>query len=142
MLTEVELIKQTEADIRQELSDLSDPIDQYTYLLHCAAGAAPYPKAQRTKDHLIRECQVKTWLYAGWENEKSFFFGDSESLIVKGALSLFEELFCGRTKEALAVYRCGLFADENFTQHFSREQLAGLSAIADSLQAAARGESR
>ncbi len=140
MLTEVEIIKQTEAEIIQELLDLSDPIDQYTYLIHCAAGAAVYPEAYRTDAHLIRECQVKTWLYAGWENEKSFFFGDSESLIVKGALSLFEELFCGRTKEALAVYRCGLLEEEAFVQHFSKEQLAGLSAIVENLRQTARRE--
>ncbi len=123
-----------EKDIISDLQELADPISQYTFLIGCAGDCEPFPEAYRTEEYLIHECQVNTWMYAGWENGQSVFRADSESLIVRGALALLQELFSGRSREEIADYHCGLLEEECFSRHFTKEQFAGLHAILKRLQ--------
>ncbi len=122
-------IAETEKDILNDLRELEDTISQYTFLIGCAGECLPFPEEYRTDEYLIRECLVKTWVYAGWEDERCVFLADSESLIVKGALSLLQELYAGRSRMEIAGYHCGLLDEEIFCQHFTGEQIAGLRVI-------------
>ncbi len=122
-------LEELEEDILNDLRELDDPISQYTYLIACAEELLPYPEEYRCDDCLIRECQVKTWVYLGWKDGLCSFLADSESLIVRGALALLQELYSGRDREELAAYHCALLDNELFNRHFTREQLKGLKYI-------------
>lgn len=122
-------MSEVEADIRADLTELSDGISQYSFLIECGAQLPEYPKQYRGEEYLIRECQVKTWLYAGWRDEKLLFYGDSESLIVRGALALIWEIYSGRSREETSGYHCGLLEFEGFTSHFTKDQIIGLKKV-------------
>ena len=57
-------VRETEEDILADLHELDDPVLQYAYLVACAGEAEPYPDSLRDDEHLVRECQVKTWIDA------------------------------------------------------------------------------
>ena len=123
-------VRETEEDILADLHELDDPVLQYAYLVACAGDAEPYPDSLRDDEHLVRECQVKTWIDARHHADGAVrLVGDSESIAIRGALALLEELFDGRRPEELAGYPCGLLDDEAFARHFTKTQLRGLEAI-------------
>ena len=123
-------VRETEEDILADLHELDDPVLQYAYLVACAGDAEPYPDSLRDDGHLVRECQVKTWIDARRHADGTVrLIGDSESIAIRGALALLEELFDGRRSEELAGYPCGLLDDEAFARHFTKTQLRGLEAI-------------
>lgn len=127
-------MKETETDILNDLEELDDTISQYTYLLTCARECSPMREEEHTEEHLIRECQVKTWIYTHWDEGKLYLEADSESLIVKGALALLQEIYYGRTREEIREYHCSLLEYDGFTKHFTREQLKGLRVIITQLE--------
>ena len=126
-------MQETEADILSDLSELGDAISQYTYLVECASEKREYPETWRKREYLVPECQVHTWLHVEWKDGRSRFDSDSESLIICGALALLQEIYDGRLPEELQSYQCRLLETENFTRHFTANQLTGLHEIMERL---------
>lgn len=125
-------VRETEEDILADLHELGDPVLQYGYLVACAGDAEPYPESLRDDEHLVRECQVKTWIDVRLLDDGTVrLVGDSESIAIRGALALLEELFDGRRPKELVGYTCGLLVDEAFARHFTKIQLRGLEAVVD-----------
>ncbi len=122
-------MQETEIDILKDLEELGDTISQYSFLIACAGECRPFEDSLRIEGNLVKECQMKTWLSAYAENGIVHFAADSESLIVKGALALLQEIYDDRTLEEVKEYRCGLLDNQLFTRHFHRDQLTGVMAI-------------
>lgn len=123
-----------EQDILNDLKNLGDAISQYTYLIACAGEVPSFPAELKTEENLVRECQVNTWVRITAEHNKVSFQMDSESLIIKGALSLLAELYNGRSPEEARSFRCSLPEHEDFSRHFNREQLEGVKAVLQKLK--------
>ena len=58
---------------------------------------------------------------------------DSQSLIVKGALALIDEIFNGRTRKEVKGYECRLMQEECFYALFSDRQRLGMKSIINKL---------
>ena len=128
-------MKELEMDIINDLKELGDTISQYTFLIACAGEVPPFPEELKNDDHLVRECQVNTWIDVQVEDETVSFQMDSEALIIKGALSLLREMYHGRSLEEVRAFQCTLLEYEEFTKHFNKEQLEGVKAIIGKLAA-------
>lgn len=127
-------MRETENDIFSDLSELEDAISQYTYLVECASEKREYPENWRKQEYLVPECQVNTWLHVELKDGRSRFDSDSESLIICGALALLQEIYDDRLPEELQSYQCRLLESENFTRHFTANQLNGLNEIMKQLK--------
>lgn len=128
-------MQELETDILNDLKELGDTISQYSFLIACAGEVPPFPEEKKTEENLVRECQVNTWMYITIIDDKVSFEMDSEALIVKGALSLLQELYSGRTLEEVRSFTCTLPDHEDFSRHFNAEQLKGVRAILEKLAA-------
>lgn len=128
-------MQELETDILNDLKELGDTISQYSFLIACAGEVPPFPEEKKTEENLVRECQVNTWMYITTNDDKVSFEMDSEALIVKGALSLLQELYNGRTLEEVRSFTCTLPDHEDFSRHFNAEQLKGVRAILEKLAA-------
>lgn len=122
-------MQETEDDILTDLMELADPISQYTFILSCAQECRQFDEALRRDEYLVKDCQVNTWLYAEITDGVLRFETDSESLIVKGALALMQEIYDGRSVEEISAYRCRLLEHDEFARHFATDQFKGLSGI-------------
>lgn len=122
-------MEEIESDILNDLAELSDPISRYTYLLSCAEDCDPLPEKYRQDEYLIPECQVHTWAAMEWRNGISCFRADSESMIVRGALALLQEIYKDRSTAEVHAYRCHLLENKLFADHFTAEQRKGLNTI-------------
>ena len=119
-----------EQDILNDLEQLHDPMDQYSFLVACAGECLSYPEDYRNDQFFIRECQVNTWVYTDMVDEGCVFFADSESLIVKGILALMQEIYFGRSPEEIRKHELKLLQSPVICSHLNPEQWKGLHAIA------------
>lgn len=122
-------MEEIENDILSDLAELGDAISRYTYLTGCAADCEPLPEEYRRDEYLIPECQVRTWAAMEWRDGLCRLRAGSESLIVRGALALLQEIYEGRSASEVHAYRCRLLENELFAGHFTAEQKKGLSAM-------------
>lgn len=124
---------ETQESILDDLALLGDGLNRMDYLLGCGREAPGLPPEARTGDALVADCQVNTWLLVRWEGETLRLRTDSESLLIKGALSLIGEIYDGRSRAEAAAFRCSLLDCGSFTGLFDRAQLKGLQAVLNTL---------
>ena len=95
-------VRQRLEGLNAEFAELTDSFDRYSYLVELAALLPAYPDELRDEAHLVRGCQSHVWL-STYERDGLFYFdGDSDTLILKGILLLFQDLLCGLPAEQAA----------------------------------------
>lgn len=130
----------TQRDILNDLAALGDGLNRMEYLLECGKAAAGLSAAARAAAETVPDCQVNTWLSLHWNGGVLTLRTDSESLLVRGALALLEELFSGRSAAEIAAFRCVLPETEPFAALFNPVQRRGLETVLRRLRAEAEQE--
>ena len=62
--------------------------DTYDYIIELGKSLADFPNEYKTDDNIIKGCQSKVWVYPIVKNDTIYFYGDSDSSLVKGLVSL------------------------------------------------------
>lgn len=128
---------ETERSIRADLELLGDGLNRMEYMLGCAREDPGIPEEERREEDLVADCQMNTWLAVRWEGNVLNLRTDSESLLVKGALSLIGEIYNGRSRRETAEYTCTLLGEESFAALFNAEQKKGLQNVLNTLKGGA-----
>ena len=133
-------------EIQQEFIDgfvaAGDTFEQFDYLLQLSAQLEELPEERKVKEVLVEGCQSQVWLYPAWcdgEPGASFSLaGDSDTLMVRGVIYLFQQMFQGQG--AQAIIDCPVrFVDETELAYiFDAQRQAGVSAIATTVKEFAR----
>lgn len=125
---------ETQQSILEDLELLGDGLERMEYLLGCAGEAPGIPEAERREEDLVADCQMNTWLMVTWTDDVLSLRTDSESVLVKGALSLIGEIYHGRRSEDVKEFRCTLLECESFSSLFNTEQRKGLLHVLNTLK--------
>jgi len=81
-------IKEIQDEIIEEFSIFDNKNDSYTYIIELGKNLPTYPEQFRIDDMLIKGCQSKVWVHPYVQNKHILFYGDSDSTLVKGLVSL------------------------------------------------------
>ena len=128
--------------IIDEFEILVDTVkNKFRYLRHLAElGAKPTISAiERTNEKLIRLTKSRIWLDAEYKDGKVFYYGDSDSKIIRAIVQLYVRVFSGRTPGEIInsnIY----FTDEiSLHNNLSPERRSELSALLQKIRAFAVG---
>ena len=91
---------QAEAKHIDNLIQLQDPGSQCEYLLMLGMEKLPLDSLRGDR-YRIGGCRTAIWVRAEKQDGRVHFSSDSDSLLVRGVLSILEELYQGRTPEAI-----------------------------------------
>lgn len=129
---------ETEQSILSDLDMLGDGLNRMEYILGCAREDPGIPEGERRKEDLVADCQMNTWLSVRWERGVLNLRTDSESLLVKGALSLIGEIYSGRGRAEVGAYTCALLTYDSFADLLNSEQKKGLQTVLNTLKGGAQ----
>jgi cysteine desulfuration protein SufE len=83
-----EKINNIQDEIIQEFSQLDDWLDKYEYLINLGKNLKSQDEKLKSEENSISGCQSKVWIKTELKNEKIHYVADSDSIIVKGMLSM------------------------------------------------------
>lgn len=126
--------------ILNDLALLGDSLNRMEYLLECGKETPGLSHAERAAAETVPDCQVNTWIDAKWSGGVLTLRTDSESLIVRGALALLEEIFSARSAAEIAGFACVLPETEAFSSLLNPVQRKGLDTVLRRLRAEAERE--
>lgn len=126
--------------ILNDLALLGDSLNRMEYLLECGKETPGLSPTERAAAETVPDCQVNTWIDAKWSNGVLTLRTDSESLIVRGALALLEEIFSARSAAEIAGFACVLPETEAFSLLLNPMQRKGLDTVLRRLRAEAERE--
>lgn len=108
MRESMKTINEIQDDIIEEFSILGNDMESVIfYIMELGQTLPQLNQEDMTEENIVRGCQSKVWLVAQIENDRLFFFADSNTEITKGLISLLIRIMSGQRLED--IIKCELY---------------------------------
>ena len=98
----MEELNKIQNEIIEDFSLFDNQEDKYNYIIELGKSLNTLQEEYKTEDNRIKGCQSNVWMHSTLENGKVFFKGDSDSMIVKGLVSLLIKVLSNQNPEDIA----------------------------------------
>lgn len=132
-------IEELQQEIVSDFQSMGDSFDRYAYLVELGCILPPMPAREKTDGRLVEGCQSRVWLLARCRDSLFCFDADSDTLVVKGILYLFQQLFCGQRPADVARAEVTFLKDALVMETFPSSRQKGIGYVLSALQRAAAG---
>lgn len=122
-------IDEIQNEIVSDFELFDDWDDKYAYIIELGKKMPPMPEQYKTEENIVKGCQSKVWLHAHNKENKVFFLGDSDALIVKGLVALLIKVLSGQTAEDIAQSNLFFLEKIGLQQHLSMTRANGLASM-------------
>ena len=119
-------INEIQDEIVEEFSELDDWMDRYQLLIDMGNEQQPLPEKEKTESNLIDGCQSRVWLVCDEKDGLLYFRAESDSLIVKGIISLLIKVLSGHSASEILGSDLYFIHDIGLTEHLSPTRSNGL----------------
>jgi cysteine desulfuration protein SufE len=75
-------------EVIKEFSNLQDWFDKYNYLISLGKNLDSLDETLKNEKTALRGCQSQVWIKSTVKNGKMYYKADSDSLLIKGMMSL------------------------------------------------------
>lgn len=122
-------IQEIQEEIIDDFSLFDTWDDKYSYIIEMGKKLKPLGDEHKIDDNKIKGCQSNVWLHTYLEDDQLVFEGDSDSIIVKGLVSLLIKVLSGHKPEEIAQSDLHFIDKIGMKQHLSMTRANGLSAM-------------
>jgi cysteine desulfuration protein SufE len=92
-------INEIQNEIIEEFEDFDDWMDKYQLLIDMGNSLEPLDEQYKQPQYLIEGCQSRVWLHADFIDGKVVLKAESDTVIVKGIVTLLVRVLSGRTPQ-------------------------------------------
>jgi len=127
-------INEVQDNIINEFSNLPDWLQKYEHLINLGKTHPGLHESLKTDKYALPGCQSQVWIHAILQNGKIFFETDSDSLIIRGILSLLKRVL--NDQPPLDISHADLYFLQKTGLHSSLSPIRanGVSAIVKRMQ--------
>ena len=122
-------INEIQDSVIDEFSAFDDWMDKYALLIDLGNSLPVLEEKYKTESNLIEGCQSRVWLQADYVDGKIFFKGDSDSVIVKGIVSLLINVLSEHTPQEILDADLYFIEKIGLKEHLSPTRSNGLVAM-------------
>lgn len=128
-MSEHQTIVETENEIVEEFSLFDTWDEKYEYIIDLGKKLPELEEQHKIDDNRVRGCQSTVWLVAEKRDGKIFFKADSDSVIVKGLISMLIRVLSGHTPDEIIDAKLGFIQQIGMTTHLAQTRSNGLLAM-------------
>ncbi len=103
--------------------------DKYEYIIELGKKLPKFDDTFKTNDYKIKGCQSSVWLTARHDNGLVFFDADSDSVIVKGLVSMLVSVLSGQSPSYIIDSKLEFMNHIGLMQHLAQTRSNGLLAM-------------
>lgn len=122
-------VKENLSQLAIEFDGISDWEEKYRKLIAWGKSLEELPEEFKVDDLKVRGCQSQVWLKSDFKDNKVYFKGDSDALIVKGLLSLILSVYSGRKPQEILDIKPDFLEELGLKQHLSSNRSNGVLAM-------------
>lgn len=119
-------IKEIQEEIADEFSMFEDWAQRYEYMIELGKSLPVIDEKYKTDEYLIRGCQSRVWVHAGFEDGKMILTADSDAIITKGIIAILIRVFSNQTPQDIAMADTGFIDEIGLKEHLSPTRANGL----------------
>ena len=124
-------IAETEAEIVEDFKLLEswDEDSKYEYIIDMGKKLPDLDEQYKLEENKIKGCQSTVWLVADYKDGKINFSADSNSVIVKGLISMLIRVLSGRTPDEIIAAKLEFISEIGMRSHLAQTRSNGLLAM-------------
>jgi cysteine desulfuration protein SufE len=124
-------IAETEDEIIEDFKLLEswDEDAKYEYIIDMGKKLPELDGKYKVEENKIKGCQSTVWLVADNKNGKVYFSADSNSVIVKGLISMLIRVLSGRTTDEIIAAKLNFINEIGMRNHLAQTRSNGLLAM-------------
>ncbi len=121
-------IAETENEIVEDFKLLEswDEDAKYEYIIDMGKKLPELDEQYKLEENKIKGCQSTVWLVADYKDGKINFSADSNSVIVKGLISMLIRVLSGRTPDEIIEAKLGFISEIGMRSHLAQTRSNGL----------------
>ncbi len=124
-------IEETEKEIIEDFKLLEswDEDSKYEYIIDMGKKLPALEEKYKLEENKIKGCQSTVWLVADYKDGRIYFSADSNSVIVKGLISMLIRVLSGRTADEIITARLEFINEIGMRSHLAQTRSNGLLAM-------------
>jgi cysteine desulfuration protein SufE len=127
-------IPEIQEEIIEEFALFDNNNDKYNYIIELGKKLPALAEAYKTPDFLIKGCQSQVWVHPEMRAGRVHFDGDSDSVLVKGLVSLMVRVLSEQPPQAVAQADLFFLDRIGMRQMLSMNRSNGLAAMIKQLK--------
>ena len=116
-------------EIINEFKDLTSWEEKYEKIIMLGKGLPELASKYKKEENKVSGCTSRVWLVAEQKDNKLFFESDSDSMMVKGLVSLLLRLYSGKTFQEIIQIQPDFIDQIGLKSHLSPTRNNGLLAV-------------
>lgn len=115
-------------ELVEEFSEFEDWQEKYEFIIELGFDLPDFDCAYKNEEHRILGCQSNVWIHTTYDAEKHqmVYTADSESMIVKGLISMLIQVLSEQPPEAILGAELHFLNDIGLDRHLSSTRSSGL----------------
>ncbi|MBC6490986.1 SufE family protein [Flavihumibacter stibioxidans] len=122
-------IAATEAEITDEFSLFDTWDEKYEYIIDLGKKLPVLDNRFKLDQNKVRGCQSTVWVVSEYKEGKVFYQADSDSVIVKGLISMLVRVLSGHTPDDIIAAKLEFIDRIGMTSHLAQTRANGLRAM-------------
>lgn len=122
-------LEQAQYDIIEEFEPLEDWLYRYQLIIDMGGQLDEMPQKYKTPEYIIEGCQSRVWIKPEIRDDKIFFYGDSDAIIVKGIVNMLFRVLNNRTAEEIVNADLFFIEKIGLNEHLSPTRSNGLTSM-------------
>ena len=109
--------------------------DKYKYLIELGNALPKFDDSKKIDEWKISGCQSQVWIIPHLEDDKIYFEGDSDAIIVRGIIAVVLEIFKDKTaQEILSIDVEKIFDKLGLREHITSNRRSGMLSMVDKIK--------
>ena len=130
----METMQNIEKEIVDDFSWFDNWPDKYQYIIELGQKLEPLSDEYKTDEYKIKGCQSSVWIKPEVNENKIYFIADSDSVFVKGLVSLLVRVLSGQKADDIAGAELKFIDDIGLMQHLAQTRANGIGAMINQLK--------
>ncbi len=125
-MSELQPILTIEDEIIEEFALFDSWDDKYEYIIDLGKKLPVLEEEHKKDDNRVRGCQSTVWLVSDYRNGNIYFKADSDSVIVKGLISMLIRVLSGHTPDEIMSAKLEFIQKIGMNTHLAQTRSNGL----------------
>jgi len=119
-------IENLQENLIEDFSFFDDWTQKYEYMIELSKTLDKMDESLKNDENLIKGCQSKVWLNAGFKDGKINFIADSEAIITKGIIAILLMVFNNKSPDEIIKSDVSFIEKIGLKEHLSPNRANGL----------------
>ena len=119
-------IENLQKNLIEDFSFFEDWTQKYEYMIELSKTLDKMDESLKNDENLIKGCQSKVWLNAGFKDGKINFIADSEAIITKGIIAILLMVFNNKSPDEIIKSDVSFIEKIGLKEHLSPNRANGL----------------